>query len=288
MTTKQLYNDVLCMGFDRRCTDGEADFEKVFESAVNRAQETLAALFPLYCERVLYLYEKESCLSVASYHLRPYRIREFECEGARAYSFTARGRGTVTVYRDGVTHARHTINSPLYETRFTGEWEKESRVTVRMQTDADSLTLHDLFVHGEKETVLQRQGKEIVCPLDALTEGALSLDTPPKNAEGRELSEGKDYRVENGNLYLGAHVEGQLKLTITRAPRRFDAASDAPDVRKEAEGLLPLLVASYVWLDDDREKALFYLSMYRESLSRVRLNWRNAGVGHGYGTVNGW
>lgn len=288
MTTKQLYHDVLCMGFDRRYTDTEADFEKIFETSVNRAQETLAALFPLYSTLTLYVQERSPILSVDAYHLRPHQRREWTCTGGKSYAFHASGRGTVTVTQNSVTLARHTIDTPLREKRFAGDFKVEGDVTISAQTADGTLALHELQVLPEAQGELYRQGKELLCPLDALVSGALSLDTPPTDADGRALREGRDFRVQNGTLYLSERVKGKLNLTVTRAPYRFDLSCDTPDVRAEAASLLPLLTASYAWLDDDREKALFYLAMYRESLARVRANGRCAGVGCSYGEGNGW
>ena len=288
MTTNQLYHDSLCMGFDRRCTDGEADFEKIFESAVNRAQETLSALFPLYCQTTLYVQEEAPIFSVDSHHLRPHRRRDWTCTGGTYYTFTAHGRGTVTLTQSGLTLARYTIDSPLTEKRIEGTIKTEGEILIRAQTNDGTLALHDLRVLFENGSALRREGKEFLCPLTAISSDALSLDTPPKDSDGRALKEGRDYRVQNGILYLSERVKGKLNLTLTRAPRRFDLSCDAPDVRAEAVSLLPLLTASYAWLDDDRDKALFYLAMYRESLARVRTNGRCAGVGGGYGEGNGW
>lgn len=288
MTTKQLFNDVLCMGFDRRCTDGEADFKGVFASAVNRAQETLSALFPLYSECSFYMQDVAPVLFLDAYTLRPNRLREWSCTGARSYELTVRGHGSVSIMKNGVTHARHKIDSPLTEKRLTGEWTEECDLTLRAESADGTLFIHALRVGAEGVGAFYRCGKEYACPLSSFVAGALSLDCAPKDGEGRALVWGRDYRVENGKLYLSEHIKGQLNLIITRAPRRFDMECEAPDVRAEAMPLLPLLTAAYVWLDDDREKALFYLAMYRESLARFRLNGRCAGVGNSYGVGNGW
>ena len=289
MNTKQLYNDILTMGFDRRATDAESDFARIFETAVNRAQETLAAFFPLYTDVAIYANESQPLLCVEEHHLKASRVREWKVEGCKSYAFSARGEGTVTVVRENLTHARHTVTSPIKEERFLGAWDTPCTLTIRAETRGGEMTLHDLYAFAERENGFVRQGGELLLPLSALDSHALSLDTPPKNERGENLIEGRDYRVQNGTLYLPSQTRGQLYLTVTRAPRRFDLASDAPDVRAEALALLPLLVASYAWLDDDREKALYYLALYRESLSRLRTSGRCAGVGYAsYDTSNGW
>lgn len=276
------------MGFDRPNVNSEADTECVFEAAVNRAQETLAAIFPLYEEVTLFVRDLTPCLSVDRYTLPPARRRTWTCEGGRAYSFSARGEGDVIISRDGVPYAHHRINSPITDKFFAGELPKNALVSVAMSTLEGTLTLHDLQVLPEIQGAVTKRKGEIDYRLDALAEGAVALDAPPLGEDGCPLVLSRDYRVQNGTLTLSDRIEGKLKLTITRMPRHFDLSCESPDVRAEAMPLLPLLVAAYVWLDDDREKAMFYLAMYRESLSRSMQNGRTAGVGCGYSTVNGW
>lgn len=42
------------------------------------------------------------------------------------------------------------------------------------------------------------------------------------------------------------------------------------DMPRELEHVLPLLVASFLWLDDDEAKAQYYLAIYRDLMNTVR------------------
>ena len=54
-----------------------------------------------------------------------------------------------------------------------------------------------------------------------------------------------------------------------------------------SEPLLPILTASYLWLDDDAEKAEYYASIYRTEMNRIILNCPK-NINTGYEDVTGW
>ena len=288
MTTKQLYDDIRSMGFDRRNTNSEADAERVFTSAVNRAQETLATLFPLYEQVTLAPSDFLPCMEERDLHLGAHEKKSLSAENARAYALSVRGSGVISVFANGLIFARHRVDSLLTFHTFSGNLLKNSALTLTLESGDESLLLRGVRVYDLPSAPLEKQGAFTVYRLDALAEGGVSLDTPPVDQAGYVLKENQDYRVENGLFYLSDRIAGALTLTVRRTPRRFDMGEEAPDVREECAHLLPLLTASYAWLDDDREKALFYLAMYRESLARTVKNGRTAGVSGGYRTENGW
>ena len=59
------------------------------------------------------------------------------------------------------------------------------------------------------------------------------------------------------------------------------------DIPGELETLVPLLAAAYVWLDDDADKAQYYMSLYREGMSAVKLYTRG-GVNTEFCDATGW
>ena len=58
------------------------------------------------------------------------------------------------------------------------------------------------------------------------------------------------------------------------------------DVPEELAELLPLAVASFVWLDDDPEKAQYYMSLYKDGIGTLR-RFHPRELGSSYVT-NGW
>ena len=47
------------------------------------------------------------------------------------------------------------------------------------------------------------------------------------------------------------------------------------DLDEELSTLLPLLVASYIWLDDDADRAEYYMTLYRARAAEVAALERN-------------
>ena len=102
------------------------------------------------------------------------------------------------------------------------------------------------------------------------------------------LAEGRDYLIRAGRIHFLKSV-GRVTVYYLRRPREASAdnAEKALDIDPAAESLLPLLVASYLWLDDRGELATHYLKLYQaESEELCRLHYR-------HGTVeiistNGW
>ena len=59
------------------------------------------------------------------------------------------------------------------------------------------------------------------------------------------------------------------------------------DIPREIEHLVPLLTAAYVWLDDDEEKASYYMAIYRENLASLKL-YSTSCKNNSYVDLTGW
>ena len=80
------------------------------------------------------------------------------------------------------------------------------------------------------------------------------------NMSGLELS------VRANLLYLPFLLDGEVEVEYYRTPT-LPVAKDTPlDIPRGTEHLLAFLVASFVWLDDDAEKAQYYMALYRDGL----------------------
>lgn len=72
-----------------------------------------------------------------------------------------------------------------------------------------------------------------------------------------------------------------------RAPTIFAEDADKEiDVPPDTVAMLPLATAAYAWLDDDPEKAQYYMSLYRELMADTR-RYSSRAAGEKYQT-NGW
>ena len=78
--------------------------------------------------------------------------------------------------------------------------------------------------------------------------------------------------ASDGILYVPTDFKGSILVTYQRLPETMLAADGdiQIDMPRELEHVLPLLVASFLWLDDDEAKAQYYLAIYRDLMNTVR------------------
>ena len=107
-------------------------------------------------------------------------------------------------------------------------------------------------------------------------------------SETGPLTEGRDFRIENGTVYLARGLRGAFTVRYLHKPRAVtpENADKEIDLPPYAESLLPPLCASYLWLDDRGELATHYLNLFRteaEELARALNRHGGAAVG-----TDGW
>ena len=97
------------------------------------------------------------------------------------------------------------------------------------------------------------------------------------------------YVYEKGGLvYTSCALSGEITLTYRRkAPKVRDTGLDAPlNLPPECEALLPFLISAVLLLDDDSDKAQYYMALYRDMLTSQTV------IGLGTGSMryvtNGW
>ena len=113
----------------------------------------------------------------------------------------------------------------------------------------------------------------------------LSFTSPPKDGYGNPIEGALAFagRIRIPNTYTG-----RVRLEYKKAPPKIDTNPDTELMLPDGcEHLLPLLTAAYVWLDDDSDKAQYYMALYREAMTAVKLYDRTM-ADTGYRSVNGW
>ena len=95
-------------------------------------------------------------------------------------------------------------------------------------------------------------------------------------------------KLIDGRIHAPYDMIGDLYLTYYRLPTPItgDNAKAQIDISNECAPLLPLLTASFMWLDDDAAKAQYYMSLYRDLVANVRRYSTNK-IDTEY-SVNGW
>lgn len=84
--------------------------------------------------------------------------------------------------------------------------------------------------------------------------------------------------LSDGKISAPFNYRDEIYLTYYRAPQLIKADSPATtviDISEECAPMLPLLTASFMWLDDDAGKAQYYMSLYRDMIANVKRYSRN-------------
>lgn len=110
--------------------------------------------------------------------------------------------------------------------------------------------------------------------LEQIRDDFLSLDDKPFDDElERMLGE---FFVENRNvLLLERGGPADIKIKYNKKPRRFDRTVEVTadnrvlELDAELAELVPLLVAGYIWLEDEPDKAQVYIALYRERSAEI-------------------
>ena len=136
-------------------------------------------------------------------------------------------------------------------------------------------------LYSAEESDIPAFGAYIRYDMGALSD-FLSLLTPPITDDEEYKKLHDDYDVEDGRVILLPYsVKGCFKIQYKRLPREVvnnGAAADDEtviDLDEELSTLLPLLVASYIWLDDDADRAEYYMTLYRARAAEVAALERN-------------
>lgn len=257
MTVKDLMSEVAALGFE-----SEIEPDIAFTSAATRAIRHIFTdravtknlrLFPravgstFYIERLTHNAGKDISLLL---------------EG-RAYSFKLSGCGSFTVGTE--VHPFDTDGAV-----FRGFCNMGDSLTF----SGDFLyTVYDFSVFSERVSDnisdIPIKGEPIVYDMMKLTDDFLAFSGPIRDGRGRSIN---GARFEGSLVYLPEGTSGAVVVNYRRAPRAitgFDTSEEI-DIPTEAMALLPLLTASYLWLDDDQAKAEYYMQLYQAEISSLR------------------
>ena len=149
-------------------------------------------------------------------------------------------------------------------------------------------TVHELccfegIPEGDIKNIPVRMSERII-DVKRLVPDFLSFDSLPTDSYGKEL---KNVAMQDGRISFPWEMKGEIKLTYRRAPRQITLDGDMEiDLPTDCEELLPLLTASFMWLDDDAQKAQYYMALYKDALATVK-RYLNSGIDAVYRT-NRW
>lgn len=278
MTTNQLLKETYALGFE---DVGEAD--AAFSFSASRA------LRQIYSELAG---ERRSAIIASSptvtYHAEEYihgpdEQKSFSFTG-RSLSFKHSGRGNAAI--EDKTSAR--IIAFYGDGGVTREFfDTECKITFYGEY---SFYITDLAAfnsnYGYKESSIPVYSKYTEYELGVLIPDFSIMTKPPTDKDGRVI---EGAHVLGDTLYIPHGYSGEVFVTYIPCPPTVDFSAPAAeiDIPKALKHLLPILTASYLWLDDDPDKAEYYASIYKSEAARLTF-FSKKSVSEKYTDVTGW
>lgn len=292
MTVAELYNHVAQLGFEDTLEN-----QNRFYYAIDRAIYQAGLLRPRYASVELHHYPTVSVADVCD-HVAHAKIGSeliYTAPWARSYYFECNGTGTC--YIEALVSDKWTqigeislsSDASVYKTyRGFVKMDKEfTDLTVRLRFvgafyyAVRNLALYQIL-YSDNPADIPAFVPFVAYDIAQLCGDFISLASPPvSGADGVKL--GKDYNVEDGRTIILPRTScGDYKIIYRRKPKQVSHEDDAEDnndvidLDDEICSLLPVLVASYVWLDDEPEIAARYMDMYRERAAEITRATHNA------------
>ena len=280
MRVSELYKQVAQLGFEDSLED-----DSRFYYAAHRALLQVSAIRPAVSAYIINHKPMKNLIKENTF--TPIERAEdlcFEATDAKSYYFEADGNGTVyieTINESGAWEiigvkkfsANHNFvayrgfvkndgefTTGLFRLRFVGEYLYSVKNVAMYR-----------HIYSDAEEDIPAYNAYTRYDISALAPGFLSLETPPITVDENNMRLNQDYDVEGERVILLPHDNtGCFKVLYRRKPAELEYIGSAVDdetvidLDEELCSLLPTLIASYVWVEDEPTMAEYYLVLYRE------------------------
>lgn len=274
MTYRELLEECAALGFENGVGD-----EMRFLYSARRALSLLCTEYPLlgelsfYCEAVL---PTEGAREI----FHPAGTEIAVPLTGKTYSFLVSGKGA---YR-AEGEPTHAFDTPAMTVR--GYRNAARKILFFGEYDYIVRFFSCFLSCPPKKESIPLFGKGRSFSLREIAEDFLRPDGVPRDAAGDPI---RGVTIHGGTLTLPADYVGEVRLRYRRAPLRIRTGEENErlDIPTEAAHLLPLLTASYLWLDDEPERSEYYMTLYRTGLSALKYTGSPTLDLH-YENVNNW
>lgn len=303
MTVAELYMSVAQLGFE-----DSLEYEDGFILAANRALLQVNALRPATRSCILSHMPPENLIKGVGHapFFKTNKELVFEATDAVAYYFEACGNGLIAIETKDESGAWRRIgeisfNTPIMTSYrgFIKDGTESVSGQIRLRTEGQyAYTLQNVAMYGyvfsDNEGDIRACGSHTAYDISTIVDDFMSLASPPIRADDGFAYLNQGYDIEDGRiLLLPNNQQGIYKVVYNRRPTAISsegyAASDESvvDLDEELCAILPMLIASYIWADDEPEKAQYYLALYRERAAEIASRVKNPAPVT-IKSVNGW
>ncbi len=277
MTLNELKTDVARLGFESYIED-----EAVFICSANRALSMIYADRPV--SHLAALSFRGPRVSVAKEFIehRSGEVITIPFSG-KSLSFRSSGNGSCTI-----TDSSGSASVPLSgDDQLTKQFVYgEGAVTFSGDyyfTVSGFAVFCDLT--SERQTDIPDYKPYVELCAQDVCEGFRAFASQPCDKDGNPVS---SVKLADGKIRAPFDFRGEIYIAYYRSPSPISAGdqNELIDVSDECAPMLPLLTASFMWLDDDAAKAQYYMSLYRDMIANIK-RYSTSKIDAEY-RVNGW
>ena len=277
MTLNELKNDVAKLGFESYIED-----EDCFIASANRALSLIYIDRPMSKSAVITFKGPGVNLTREFIEHRSGESISIHCKG-KAISFRSSGIGECVV-RDntGAGSVQLTGDRQLVKQFISGD----ATITFlgNYYFTVSNLAVFDDLLSNKPLDIPEYNPYQEINPKD-YCDDFRAFNSYPCDKFGNPID---SVTLLDGRIRAPFDYRGEMYLTYYRTPKAIDKTNQnvSIDISEECAPMLPLLTASFLWLDDDSAKAQYYMSLYRDMIANTKRYSINK-IDTAY-RVNGW
>lgn len=278
MTLNELKSDVAALGFESAVEDSTA-----FVASVNRALGLIYMDRPVSKTIIVHFDSPKISFKKEFIEHHSGEVITFPLNG-KSVSFRTTGEGECTI-REGSSGGSYTAFATKNQLT-----KKRLRQNGSITFSGDyyytvsNLAVFDDLTSQNQLDILEYTPRKEALPTDYCKDFR-AFAGPPRTADGRVVEEAE---LRDGRISVPFEYVGDVYLTYYRTPSKVTNPdlNVVIDVTEECAPLLPLLTASFLWLDDDAAKAQYYMTLYRDAIANIK-RFSTVRLEGEYGS-NGW
>ena len=278
MTLKELHSEVKALGFDDFLY-----FDARFLSAVSCALKGIYNAVSISAKTKFFVKSSLPSSKISLFHHKGGEVDSLTLKG-KAYAMRLYGAGKY-ILTEGSTSVTTDFN--CNGDVFKGFLNSDATLMLvgnESFTVCDLVTFDEVF-SGNAGDIPDGSGYSTV-DIGRIVADFLCFSSMPKDLSGEVIETAV---LHDDKITFDPDFSGEVELSYRKSP--ILPSLDAPDVRidlpSEYSLLLPLLTASYILLDSDSDKALYYKQLYESELASIKALKRNISANR-YTIADGW
>ena len=277
MTLNELKNDVASLGFESFIED-----DACFISSANRALSLIYVDRPVSATATIQIRGPRATLAREFIEHRSGESITIPFTG-KALSFRTMGNGTCIV-RDRTGAAEIILGTDNQLVKKFVYGDSSATFTGDYYFTVSNFAVFDDTISNRITDIPEYTPFREIRPED-YCEDFRAFSSQPHDKNGNVIDK---VRLVDGKIIVPHDYCSEMYLTYYKAAKPLNSArpDDPIEITEECAPLLPLLTASFMWLDDDPAKAQYYMSLYRDIMANLKRYSTNK-IDTEY-RVNGW